>query len=436
LHAGLNAFGPNLLTLPGQSEFRAENFRLISSSNIKITEVETILLDEFPNLVYVRVHTDEGVVGLGATFFTAEAVASWIHSMAAPYLLGKNPLRIEQHWLGLNGFIGFNSTGVEMRARSALDVALWDILGQVCQQPIHQLLGGAVRDRVPIYNTCSDSHYVRKSQDRYIEKNPVRAKKAPARPQRSYEDLDAFTHRAGDLAQSLLAEGIRGMKIWPFDPFAEKSHGHSISARDLSTALKPFEKIRAAAGDQMEIMVELHSMWDLPTAIKIAEALEPFKPAWYEDPIKMDDLGALARFATSTRVTTAASETLATRWSFRELLERRAAGLIIFDPTWAGGISEGKKIASMAEAYQLPATPHDCVGPVSFAVALHLSVNAPNTPIQEFVRAFYSTWYRELVTEWPKVSDGFAYPLTAPGLGTKLMEDHLARPDVHRRSSN
>ena len=321
-----------------------------------------------------------------------------------------------------------------MRARSALDVAFWDILGQVCRQPLYQLLGGAVRDRVPVYNTCAGYSYVRKSLERYIEKNPATGALArtAAGP---YEDLEAFTHRAGELAQSLLAEGIRGMKIWPFDPYAEKSGGHSISVGDLKSALQPFDKIRAAVGDQIEIMVELHSMWDLPTAIKIARALEPFEPAWYEDPIKMDDLGALARFSRATRVPTAASETLATRWSFRELLERRAAGMIIYDPTWVGGISESKKVAAMAEAYKLPATPHDCVGPVSFAAAVHLSVSTPNTPIQEFVRAFYTGWYRDLVTELPKISQGFVEPLTGPGLGTQLLPDLISRPYVHRRSS-
>jgi len=401
---------------------------------MKITEVETILIDEFPNLVYVRMHTDEGIIGLGETFFTAEAVAAWIHSMAAPYLLGKEPLRIEQHWHGLNGFVGFNSTGVEMRARSAVDVALWDILGQVCRQPLYQLLGGIVRERVPVYNTCAGYGYVRKSLERYIEKNSAAGSHA-GESVGPYEDLEAFTHRADELAQSLLAEGIHGMKIWPFDPYAEKSGGHSISTQDLKAALKPFGKIRATVGDQMDIMVELHSMWDLPTAIKIARALEPYEPAWYEDPIKMDDLGALAKFSEATRIPTAASETLATRWSFRDLLERRAAGMIIYDPTWVGGVSEGKKIAAMAEAYQLPATPHDCVGPVSFAVAVHLSVSTPNTPVQEFVRAFYTSWYRELVTELPKVSNGFVEPLTAPGVGTQLLPELLARPDVHRRST-
>lgn len=401
---------------------------------MKITEIETLLIADFPNLVFVRVHTDEGIIGLGETFFTAEAVASWIHSMAAPYLLGKDPLRIEQHWQSLNGYVGFNCTGVEMRARSALDVALWDILGHVCHQPLYQLLGGVVRDQVPVYNTCAGYGYVRKSLERYLEKNPSLGAQALATIG-PYEDLQAFTHQAGDLAQSLLEDGIRGMKIWPFDPYAEKSGGHAISLEDLKAALQPFEKIRAAVGDRMEIMVELHSMWDLPTAIRIARAVEPFEPAWYEDPIKMDDLGALCRFSQCTRVPTAASETLATRWSFRELLERRAAGMIIYDPTWVGGISESRKIASMAEAYQLPATPHDCVGPVSFAVAVHLSVSAPNTPIQEFVRAFYSGWYRELVSDLPKVSNGSVAPLTGPGIGTQLLPDLLSRRDVERRSS-
>lgn len=401
---------------------------------MKITEVETILVDEFPNLVYVRIHTDEGIVGLGETFFAAEAVAAWIHSTAAPYLLGKDPLQIERHWQGLNPFIGFNSTGVENRGRSAIDVALWDILGQVCGQPIHQLLGGKSKEKVRVYNTCAGYRYVRRNpaggglpvSNWGIEQG---------RSEGPYEDLDAFMHRADELAHSLLAQGITAMKIWPLDPYAELTGGHWISSEDLKKGIEPFRKIRDAVGDRMEIMVELHSLWNLPTAIKIARALEEFEPTWFEDPIKMDDLGALADFAAATRVPVAASETLGTRWSYRELLERRAAGMVIFDPTWVGGITESKKIVAMAEAYQLPATPHDCVGPVSFAVAVHLSVNAPNIPIQEVVRAFYTGWYRELVTAVPEVKDGFVYPLTGPGLGTQLLPDVLKRPDVRRQST-
>ena len=400
---------------------------------MKITAIDTLLIEEFPNLTYITIHTDEGISGLGETFFGAQATASWVHETAAPYLLGKDPLTIDRHWQGLNPFVGFNSTAVESRGRSAIDIALWDILGKVCRQPIYQLLGGAYRERIRTYNTCAGYRYVRKAPGG--GGLPVDNWGMAAASAGPYEDLDAFIHRADELAHSLLEQGITGMKIWPFDPYAEASAGHYLSNEDLKKGLEPFGKIRAAVGDRMEIMVELHSLWDLPCAKKIAEALEDYRPTWYEDPIRMDDLGALAEFARSTRVPVAASETLGTRWSFRDLLERRAAGVIIFDPAWAGGISEGKRIATMAEAYQLPIAPHDCSGPVEFAAAVHLSMNASNALIQESVRAYYTGWYRELVTQIPEVRDGYIYPLNGPGLGTELLPEILTRADAHVRTS-
>jgi galactonate dehydratase len=401
---------------------------------MKITAIETLLIEEFPNLTYLLIHTDEGLTGLGETFFGAQAVVAWAHETAAPYLLGKNPLQIDRHWAGLNPFVGFNSTATENRGRSAVDIALWDILGKVTNQPIYQLLGGASRDRIRTYNTCAGYRYVRKAPGGggLPVDNWGLDTTAAAGP---YEDLDAFMHRAGELALSLLEQGITGMKIWPFDPYAEASGGQYISNADLARGLEPFRKIRQAVGDRMEIMVELHSLWNLPTARKIAQGLEEFAPAWFEDPIRMDDLGALAEFARATRVPVAASETLGTRWSFRELLERRAAGVIIFDPAWAGGISEGRRIAALAEAYQLPIAPHDCSGPVEFAAVVHLSINVPNALVQESVRAYYTGWYRELVTKVPEVRDGFIYPLTGPGLGTALQPDVFQRGDAHSRVS-
>ncbi|MEO6889520.1 MAG: mandelate racemase/muconate lactonizing enzyme family protein [Ktedonobacteraceae bacterium] len=400
---------------------------------MKIIELETLLIDEFPNLVYVRVHTDEGLSGLGETFYGARAVSAWIHETAAPYLLGKDPLQIDRHWQGLNGFVGFNSTGVENRGRSAIDFALWDILGQVCGQPIYQLLGGASRERIRAYNTCAGYRYVRnvpRAGGLPVENWGSAANEGP------YEDLDAFMHRAGELADSLLEQGITGMKIWPFDPYAEASNGHYISAADLKKGLEPFRKIREAVGERIDIMVEMHSLWDLPCAIKIASALEEYQPFWFEDPVRMDNLEAVTQFARATRVPTTASETLGTRWSFRALLEQHAVGIVMFDPAWTGGITEGKKVASMAEAYQLPVAPHDCTGPVEFTAAVHLSINAPNALIQETVRAFYTGWYSELVTAVPQVRDGYVYPLTAPGLGTTLRPEVLTRTDVHRQSSH
>jgi len=400
---------------------------------MKVTELETILVGEFPNLCYVRVHTDEGVSGLGETFFGAEAVSAWVHETAAVYLLGKDPLRIDAHWQALNPFVGFNAAAVENRGRSAIDIALWDLLGKVCGRPIHQLLGGASRDRIRTYNTCAGYRYVRRVPE--TAGLPVSNWNVEAAAAGPYEDLEWFLTDAGSLAESLLEQGITGMKIWPLDPYAEATGGQSISLEDLRKGIEPFRKVREAVGDRMELMVELHSLWNLPSAIRIARALEEYEPAWFEDPVKMDNLDALARFAGSTRVPTAASETLGTRWSFRELVQRAPIGVVIFDPAWVGGISEGKKVATLAEAWQLPIAPHDCSGPVEFAAAVHLSINAPNALVQESVRAFYTGWYRELVSEVPRVEDGWVYPLTGPGLGTELLPDVPTRPDAVVRVS-
>jgi L-alanine-DL-glutamate epimerase-like enolase superfamily enzyme len=210
------------------------------------------------------------------------------------------------------------------------------------------------------------------------------------------------------------------MKIWPFDIAAEKTRGQYISPADLRSALEPFEKIRRAVGDRMDIMVEFHSMWQLLPAIQIAKALAPYGTFWHEDPIKMDSLASLARYAEASPAPISASETLATRWGFRDLLETGAAGIVMLDISWCGGLSEARKIASMAEAWHLPVAPHDCTGPVVLAASTHLSLNAPNALVQESVRAFYRTWYRDLVTALPEVKDGMITVPPGPGLGLDL----------------
>ena len=398
---------------------------------MKVTAVETIRLDEFPNLIWLHIHTDEGLVGLGETFTGAQAVEAYVHETIAPYLLGKDPLQIDRHSRALYGYLGYRSSGVEMRGNSALDIALWDLFGKVTGQPIYQLLGGLSRDKIRIYNTCAGYQYVRGTAGQYTDNWGL-----PAAPgDQPYEDLDAFLYRADELARSLKSQGISGMKIWPFDPYAEASHGTYISPSDLDKALEPFRKIRDAVGDEMDIMVEFHSLWNLPTAMRIARALEEFEPFWFEDPLKADNIDALATFAASTHVSTTISETLSTRWSFREVLERRAARIIMLDLSWVGGISEAKKVATMAESYQLPVAPHDCTGPIVLQASTHLSLNAPNALIQETVRAYYTGWYTELVTNLPQIENGQISLPALPGLGTELLPGLTERPDATVRRS-
>jgi len=395
---------------------------------VKIAAIETLRLAEYPNLCWVLVHTDEGIVGLGETFFGAAAVSAYIHETAAPLLLGQDPRQIDRLRRVLSPYVGYAGTGVEMRGNSAIDIALWDIVGQMTGQPLYQLLGGLTREAIWVYNTCAGS--------RYIRTRPVQRTDnwgLGAEGEGPYEDLDAFLHRADELARSLLEQGITGMKIWPFDPAAEASFGQRLSARDLDRALEPFRKIRAAVGDHMEVMVELHGLWSLSMAKRIAQALEPFAPFWLEDPIRPDDLGALAELARATRIPLTLSETLATRWGFRELLERRIPGAVMLDVSWCGGLSEARRIAAMAEAYQLPVAPHDCTGPVVFTASVHLAVSVPNALTQEVVRAFYWGWYRELVTELPPLEQGQVRPLHNPGLGTRLRPELFDRPDAIRQ---
>ncbi|MEZ4530848.1 MAG: mandelate racemase/muconate lactonizing enzyme family protein [Thermomicrobiales bacterium] len=398
---------------------------------MKVTKVETIWLEEFTNVLWIQIHTDEGLIGLGETFFGVRAVEAYVHETIAPYLLGKDPLQIDLHGRQLYGYVGYRSSGVEMRGNSALDIALWDLLGQAAGQPIYQLLGGKSRETVRTYNTCAGYRYIRNVSAQLVDNWGLDRQHLDG----PYEDLDGFLHRADELALSLLEQGITGMKIWPFDPYAEASGGLYISNPDLEKALEPFRKIRSAVGNQMDIMVEFHSLWNLPTARKIARALEEFEPFWYEDPIKADNIDALADFAASTAVPTTVSETLATRWSFREVMQANAAGVIMLDLSWCGGISEAKKIAGMAEAFQLPVAPHDCTGPVVLVASTHLSLNATNALVQESVRAFYTGWYKELVTDLPIIDNGYMDLPAKPGLGTELVPGLRDRPDAHVRVS-
>jgi L-alanine-DL-glutamate epimerase-like enolase superfamily enzyme len=398
---------------------------------MKINRIDTLRLDEFPNLLFVTVHTDEGLVGLGETFFGAQAVEAYLHESVAPYLLGKDPLQIERHATALRGYLGFASTGTEQRGNSAIDVALWDLLGQASGLPLYLLLGGASRDSVPIYNTCAGYRYVRQRPVQAVENWGLR----DGEPEGPYEDLEAFLADAGRLAEDLLGQGITGMKIWPFDPYAEASNGTSISAHDLDRGLEPFRKIRAAVGSAMDVMVEFHSLWDVPTAQRILRALEPFEPFWYEDPVRPDSPSALAQVARSTRVRVAAGETVAGRRAFRELLDREAAQVVIVDLSWCGGISEARKIGSLAETYGIPVTPHDCTGPVVLTASTHLSLHLPNAPVQETVRAYYTGWYRDLVTALPTIENGNIRPPESAGLGTSLLPEVHERADAHLRSS-
>lgn len=410
---------------------------------MKITKIETIWFEPqsrdqweaakaqtrqaMPNNLFVRIHTDNGLSGLGETYYLPRAVSSIIHDVCAALLIGRNALDIENHWNNLFSLVNFcGSAGSEMRAISALDVALWDLAGQAAGQPIYNLLGGRSRDRIPIYNTCVSSG--------------------------KYHDLQmSLDGRAGELAQDLLKQGITAMKLWPFDQFGSTLAGptnprgkvimwggetaagvlsHTISNEDLKCGVAVVEQIRRAVGDKMSVAIEGHARWDLPTATRIARALEPYDILWLEEIMPPDNVDAYVRLKAATKVPICQSERVFTRFNFRHWIEKNAADIIMPDLSWGGGITEGRKIAAMADTYYLPVTCHDTIGPVALWAAMHLMLHIPNALIMETVRGYLDGWYRDVVTDDLPLSNGHLSLPNKPGLGTRLRDELLARPDA------
>ncbi|MEO8660483.1 MAG: mandelate racemase/muconate lactonizing enzyme family protein [Bryobacteraceae bacterium] len=372
---------------------------------MKITSIETIHLARGNAVhvgpiqwLWVRIHTDEGITGLGETYPSVIAEKAVVHRLA-PLLIGRNPLEIDRLWADMFLAVSYAGwAGAEMRAISAIDIALWDIAGKAAGMPIYQLLGGASRESIRIYNTCYD-HFD-------FHKEPVR------------------------LAESLLESGVQAMKIWPFDPVAKQTGGQYITAAQMREGLAPLEKIRERLGDTIDVAMEFHGYWNLPSGIKIAQALEPLSPMWLEEMLPQDNLAAYAELSAATSLPLCLSERLMTRWGFRELIENRAAGIIMPDICWCGGISEAKKIASMAETYYLPVAPHNCGGPVLHMASAHLAANLVNLFIMETVRRNYLEDHEGIVTAILLPKNGVLPLPPGPGLGIELDPQMLKRPDI------
>lgn len=395
---------------------------------MNITRIETFRSPEHANLLWVRLHTDDGLVGLGETFYIPSAVEGVIHDFAAPLLLGQSAFDRERHWQALFSYANFfGHAGAEMRAISALDIALWDLLGQYTGLPVLKLLGGQTRDRVRIYNTCINT--------------PL------------YADTTGFVEKPGELAQSLLEQGITAMKVWPWDRYAPQLQvasitgpagwsavgpvGHDLLPEQLARGLWTVQEIRRAVGDKVQIAIEGHSRWDLNCALRIARALEPYDVLWMEDFLQPDSAPDLARLARESRVPQSVSERLFTRHAFRRILDADAAHIVMPDLVWTGGLSEGLKIAALADTHHLAIAPHDCVGPVNLFASLHLCAAVPNAMIMETVRGFCAGYYREVVTPDVPLERGYArLDQFGPGLGVRLRDEFLARPDLLRRASS
>ena len=392
---------------------------------MKITNIRTIHFEPFPNITFLELQTDSGIVGLGETYYTPRSVTAYIEEVLAPMLLESDPLQIEAFWRrAYDGSHVYGNKGLEMRCLSAVDVALWDILGQHSGQPVWQLLGGTSHpEGVPIYNTCASAGYA--------QGTPGITRSAGVDVAGDYRDYEAWQPDgdAGVLAKSLLDMGIRAMKIWPFDQFAAANRGQTISWPEIELGLRPWQQIRDAVGMEMDVILEGHGYWALQPARRIAEALEPYNPVLLEDLMKPDNVRTLAKLRQSTSTPICTSELLMNRYAVEEMLRADACDVVMTDVTWAGGITEARKIANMADTNNLGVIFHDCTGPVALAAALHLSAHCTNTWMQEIVRAYTLGFYLDLVDYAFVVENGRMQPPQRPGIGLALRAEALDRDD-------
>jgi galactonate dehydratase len=359
---------------------------------MKITRLETLMANAgLRNYLFVRLHTDGGLTGIGEASleWQEKTVETILHEWVAGRVVGRDPCEIER-------VVGdlirdqYQGGSTVMTAISAVEIALWDIVGKACGQPIHNLLGGRYHKRIPSY---ANGWYGG-------ARHPVE-----------------FATRARE------AVG-RGYTALKFDPFG--AAWKEMLPEAVEEAVEIVASVRGAVGKQIGLMIEYHGRLSAPAATRMIRALERFNPVWSEEPVAPESLELLAEVRTATGATIAAGERLYTVAEFQRLFALRAVDVVQFDVAHCGGLLISKKIAAMAAVYDISFAPHCSIGPVALAAALHLDVCTPNFLVQEAFAEFDVPWRADLVKGWNPVRRGELIVPDAPGLGVELDDDAIA----------
>ena len=344
------------------------------------------------NYMFVKVETDEGITGWGEATSGPMAVATMVEEFGEQ-LIGKDPGRIEQHWQTLYHHFHVRGGVVQMSAISGIEIALWDIKGKALGAPVYELLGGPMRDRIWCYGRWDG-----------------------ATPELAVERALSFTE-----------QGLTALKGDPFD-----HRGLFIPIEAERLAIRKLEAVRGAVGDDVELLVEVHGRLAPSDAIRIGNAMEPYRPFVYEEPVPPQNIDALQRVAEAVSIPIATGERLYTKWDYADLLSRQIVAMIQPDIVQGGGILELKKIAAMAEAHYVGFQPHNPYGPLCTIASLHLDACVPNFMIQE---GGIHSWFQDVCFDgFPRQKDGFLPLPQGPGLGIEIdeawIESHPWRSDA------
>lgn len=358
---------------------------------MKVASVETFMAAaNWRNFIFVKITTDEDVTGWGeATLGWKEAaVNETILDYGRRYVVGSNPFDIEGLWFTLYQ-TEHNVGPVMFSAIAGIEMALWDIIGKVCGQPVYNLIGGKARPKVRAY---ANGWYC------------------------SYGDLG----RLAEQSQKVVSLGYEALKFDPFGP-----GGREITRNQLHEAVKQVEAVRKAVGDSVDILVEFHGRFSPIMALEAVRALVPLAPYWCEEPVPPDNHEAMAQVVNNSPVRVATGEHVYSRFGFLSLLERKAAHVVQPDLVYSGGLLECKKIAALAETWYVSVAPHNCDGPLKTAAAVHLCANIPNFLILETFEDFDVSWRCDIAPDFPRVEKGYySLPSTA-GWGLTVNEEIL-----------
>lgn len=363
---------------------------------MKITGVKTILADGGARIyIFVKVETDQpGLVGWGeaSVEFKTQAVAGCIADLE-PMILGEDPRRVEYIWQILYRGAFWRQGIIGMSAISGIDQALWDIKGKELGKPVYELLGGRVRDKARMYT--------------------------------HFNSGGGTVDQAVESAMSKVKKGWTAIKTVPM-PLTNVVDSPRLVQREADK----LGEVRKAVGEEVDIMLDFHGRLSPQMAIQYARAYEPYHPLFIEEPVQAEVPDALAQVKRTTPIPIATGERIFTRWGFRRILETEAASLLQPDPCHAGGISEVRKIGSMAEAYYAGLAPHNPYGPVSTAAAIQIDFAAPNFVIQEIVDPDITPEAMTFVKEPLRIVDGYIFPPDKPGIGVEVDEAACAKRPV------
>jgi galactonate dehydratase len=365
---------------------------------MKITDIKTIVVNaKMRNWVFVKVETDEGIVGWGEASmeWKTRGVIGSIEDLK-PFVVGLDPTNIEHLYQVMVRHPFFRSGAVGMSAISGIEMACWDIYGKALQLPVYKLLGGKVRDKIRMYDHLGGG-----------EMNSL------------YNSIGDAGNMVEKARQSV-EEGYTAIKVLVV-PRTEPLEGYRV----LNHAAKLMEAIRTEIGDEIDIMVDFHGRTTPDMAIQYAKVLAPYRPFFIEEPCLPENVLGMAKVQ-SVDIPIATGERLVSRFEFRELLEKGACAVIQPDICHCGGLWEARKIAAMAETYYVSVAPHNPLGPLATAAAIQFAVSTPNWLIQESFRSDVP-WRDEVVTNPITVKDGYVVPSELPGLGVEVNEKEAVK---------